>query len=69
MAETKEERKTIQEIRAEDNNFEAVQAMDIHPGLYKIKREKGQLPPELKGTYTSQMKAEEAINTYLKKGS
>lgn len=59
------ERKTIEEIRAEDNPFGYEQALGIHPGLYRVTREKGALPSDLKGTYTSEEKVKEAINTYL----
>ena len=67
MAETKAERKTIQEVRAEDNAF-SVRQSKTHPGLFSITREKGQCPHELTGDYTSQVLAEQAINSYLKKG-
>ena len=68
MAETKEKRKTIQEVRAEDNKFSVVQSK-THPGFFAIAREKGALPTDLRGDYTSEVRAEEAINAYLQQGS
>lgn len=59
-----EERKPIREIRNDKNSL-LVKADVKWPNMYGISREKGQIPGELKGLYTSKALADQAVTNYL----
>jgi hypothetical protein len=60
----KVERKTINTIRNEDNPLK-IRANKQWPAMYELYREKGNVPGELSGQYTSHALATQAIATYL----
>ena len=60
----KAKRKSIQEIRTEDNKF-VIKANPAWPNMFKIHREKGNVPNDMSGQYTSQAEAQKVINSYM----
>lgn len=60
----KEPRKTIESIRNEKSPLEIV-ADKTYTNMFRFKREKGKVPGELAGLYTSRQMAEFALSTYL----
>lgn len=48
-----------------DNDFVVKHRDDDPYGFWWISREKGQVPEDLRGAYTTVAHAQEAINTYL----
>lgn len=65
VAKKRAPRKTIEQVRVEKSPIEVVPDVQW-PSMFKFKREKGALPGELKGLYTSRAEADLAMARYLK---